>query len=94
MCLTKGEHCSKATTLFDAIDEKLLEKDVSWKNCISIGLDNTNSVKSRVLKKNPHCFIAVATVTLLILQLEKVVLLMPLLVGLMLKITRLIFIIT
>ncbi len=65
MCVTRGEHCSKAATLFDAIEEKLLKEGVSLENCISIGLDNTNSnvgehnsVKSRVLENNPNCFIA------------------------------------
>ena len=64
MCVTRGEHCSKAATLFDAIEEKLLKEGVSWENCISMRLDNTNSnvgehnsVKSRVLKRNPNCFI-------------------------------------
>jgi hypothetical protein len=28
MCVTRGEHCSKAATLFDAIEEKLLREGV------------------------------------------------------------------
>jgi len=63
MCTTSGEDCSKAETLFNAIDSAFVKDDLSWKHCVSVGLDNTNvnmgnrnSVKSRVLQKNPSCF--------------------------------------
>ena len=65
MCITSGEDCSKAETLFNAIDSAFVTDELSWKQCVSVGLDNTNvnmgnrnSVKSRVLQKNPCCFIA------------------------------------
>ena len=55
MCSTTGENCSKAETLFNAIDSAMSEKNVSWENCVSVGVDNTNvnvgernSIKSRV----------------------------------------------
>ena len=66
MCTPSGEHCSKASTLFDAIDSSLTKEGLDWDNVVySFGLDNTNSnignknsVKSRVLEKYPQCFIA------------------------------------
>ena len=65
MCATSGEHCSKASTLFDAIDNTLTKDGLDWDNVVSIGLDNTNanignknSIKSRIFEKNSACFIA------------------------------------
>ena len=65
MCTTTGEDCSKAQTLFDAIDQALKKQEVTWGNCISLGVDNTNtnvgehnSIKSRALKENKSIFIA------------------------------------
>ena len=65
MCTPSGEDCSKAETLFNASDSGFVKDDLSWKHCLSVGLDNTNvtmgnknSVKSRVFQKNPSCFIA------------------------------------
>ena len=59
MCATSGEHCSKASTLFEAIIR------LNWDNIVSVGLDNTNanigvknSIKSRILEKNFSSFIA------------------------------------
>lgn len=64
MCPTTGEECCKSETLFNAIDSAL-ECDGIWHNCVSMGVDNTNSnvgehnsLKSRILTKNPRCFIA------------------------------------
>ena len=65
ICVTSGQHCTKASPLFDAIDSSLTKEGLEWDNVVSIGLDNTNSniwnknsVKSRVLEKNRQCFIA------------------------------------
>ena len=65
MCPTTGEDCCKSETLFNAIDSALERDGISWKNCVSMGVDNTNSnvgehnsLKSRILTKNPCCFIA------------------------------------
>ena len=65
MCATTGEHCSKASTLFEAIDGTLTKDGLDWDNIVSVGLDNTNanignknSIKSRILDKNASCFIA------------------------------------
>lgn len=62
VCVTIGEDCGKAEELFGAIDSNF-SKD--WINVVAVGLDNTatnmgcrNSIKTRVLSKNPNCFIA------------------------------------
>ena len=65
MCATSGEHCSKAVTLFNKIDETLFKDGIDWCNVINCGLENTNSnmgcknsLKSRILEKNSGCFAA------------------------------------
>ena len=62
MFVTTGVDCSKSETLFNAINDKFVKDDIPWQNVISVGLDNTscnigirNSVKSRILQKNPDC---------------------------------------
>ena len=62
MCVTTGEDCSKAYSLFDAINNSFIRDDIDWDNAASIGLDNTNSnmgnnnsLKSRIY---PNCFVA------------------------------------
>ena len=63
---TSGEHCSKASTLFQAINGWTLTKDgLDWDNIVSVGLGNTyanignkNSIKSITIEKNGSCFIA------------------------------------
>ena len=64
MCTTSGEHCSTVESLFNAID-KAFTSEISWEQCVSIGLDNINvnlgvknSIKSRVQQRNKSCFIA------------------------------------
>ena len=82
MFVTTGVDCSKSETLFNAINDKFVKDDIPWQNVISVGLDNTscnigirNSVKSRILQKNPDCIrIAVVIAIYPILQLLKVVL--------------------
>ena len=62
MCTTTGEDCSKAQTLFDAIDQALKKQEVTWGNCISLGVANTNTNvgehNSIKLKENKSIFIA------------------------------------
>lgn len=65
MCSTSGEDASKASTLFDAIDGAMRKRDVDWSNCISVGVDNTNSnigrhnsLLSRIGKCNENTYIA------------------------------------
>ena len=60
-----GEDCGKAFALFNAIDAQIVKDVLDWENLDSIGLDNTNSnmgnknsIKSRILEKNPECVIA------------------------------------
>lgn len=65
MCVTTGEDCGKAESLFGAIDSNFSKDAIDWVNAVAVGLDNTatnmgcnNSVKVCVLGKNPNCFIA------------------------------------
>ena len=65
MCATSGEHCSKASTLFEAINRTLTKDGLDWDNIVIVALDNTNanigdknSIKSRILEKNFSSFIA------------------------------------
>lgn len=65
MCVTTGEDCGKAEVLFQAIDNNFIGDSIDWKNVIAVGLDNTNvnmgcnnSIKTRILDKNPDSFIA------------------------------------
>ena len=65
MCSTSGEDCSKAETLFTAINDAFKSDDFYWDNVVSVGLDNTdtnmksrNSLRTRILAENPQTFIA------------------------------------
>lgn len=65
MCVTEGEDCCKAFKIFEAIEECFQEDGMPWSNCVSLSVDNTNSmigrnnsVASRFLEKNPATFIA------------------------------------
>ena len=42
MCTTSGEHCSTPESLFNAIDNASNSHEISWEQCVSIGLGNTN----------------------------------------------------
>jgi hypothetical protein len=57
MCMASS---STADGIFSKMQEALSKYDISWTNCIAIGLDNTsvnmgcrNSIKTRVLSVNP-----------------------------------------
>ena len=59
MCSTTWEDASKASTLFTAINDAMKKRHVDWSNCVSIGVDNTNSnvgrhnsLSSRILQCN------------------------------------------
>ena len=64
ICLTSGVDAAKSSEIFQKIDGVLGQCDVSWENCISFGVDNTNlnigavnSIRSRVNQVNPSiCF--------------------------------------
>ena len=43
MCATSGEHCLKASTLFEAIDGTLTKDGLDWDNIVRVGLGNTNA---------------------------------------------------
>ena len=53
----------KAETLFGSI-QNALDKEDSWSNCVSFGVDNCNtvssrdSIKTRIHEKNKNCFVA------------------------------------
>ena len=34
MCTTSGEHCSKASSLFNAIDNTFSTDEISWEQCV------------------------------------------------------------
>ena len=64
MCPTTGEDGCKSETFFNAIDSALGHDGISWDKCVNMEVDNTNSntgehnsLKSRILAKNPCCFI-------------------------------------
>ena len=64
MCANSGEHCSKASTLFEANDGTPTKDGLDWDNIVSVGLYNTNAnignkniIKSRILEKNASCII-------------------------------------
>ena len=64
MCLTSGNDCGTAKTLFIAIENKLDEISLRWNNCIGLSIDNINtmidkqnSIASNTLKENPNVFI-------------------------------------
>ena len=65
MYLTEGEGAAKASTIFTATEERFVADVMSWKNCVSLNVDNTNamvgirnSVASRFLGKNNEICIA------------------------------------
>ena len=43
MFVTTGVGCSQRETLFNAINNKFVNDDISWQNVISVGLDNNRS---------------------------------------------------
>ena len=64
MCVTTGEYCGTAEILLQAINNNFIRDSIDWQNVIAVGLDNTNvsmgcnnSIKTRVLEKNPNSFI-------------------------------------
>ena len=63
-CVTTGEYCGTVEVLFQVINN-FIRDSIDWQNVIAVGLDNTNvnmgcnnSIKTRVLEKNPNSFIA------------------------------------
>ena len=65
MCLTSGTNCSTAEGIFTAIDEAFEKNKIPWENCVSLSVDNTNtmigknnSIASRFLEKNENVFVA------------------------------------
>ena len=59
-----GVNSGTAETIFNKMDETLLKNGVSWDKCIGLGVDNTsvnmgkrNSIRTRVLAKNPSVYI-------------------------------------
>ena len=64
MCLTSCTDCSTAEGIFTAIDEPFEKNKIPWENCVSLCVDNTNtmigknnSIASRFLEKNENVFI-------------------------------------
>ena len=66
MCLTSGNVCETAKTLFTAIEHKFDESSPLWNNCVVLSVDYNNamigkhnSIASNTLKKNLNAFIGV-----------------------------------
>ena len=65
MCVTEGEGGSTAACIFKSIETKFDEFELPWSMCISLSVDNTNSmigvrnsVASRFLQKDAEIFIS------------------------------------
>ena len=69
MCVTEGEGGSTAACIFKSIQTKFDEFELPWSMCVSLSVDNTNSmyrvghgvrnsVASSFLQKNPEIFIS------------------------------------
>ena len=43
MCLTSGEDCSKADSLFEATNQCFIKDGIDWENAVSIGLEVLDS---------------------------------------------------
>lgn len=61
MCMSS---VSTAEGIFGTVDDVLTKHGISWGNCVGIGLDNTsvnlgchNSIKTRILLKNPSAYV-------------------------------------
>ena len=64
MCITTGKQSASAQHIFASIDKVMSDHSVPWENCVGISLDNAsvnmgvhNSIKSRVLAKNPAAYV-------------------------------------
>ena len=64
MCTTSGKQAGTACVIFEKMDGVLQKHGISWDNCISLSVDNTsvnmgrnNSLRSRVLIKNPSVYV-------------------------------------
>ena len=51
MCLTSGVDCAKAAVIFSSIEKKFEVYEIPWENCISLSVDNTNSMIGNSEKK-------------------------------------------
>ena len=59
-----GVDSATAEAIFNKMDETLIENEISWDNCIGLGVDNTsvnigirNSIRTRVLTKNSSTYV-------------------------------------
>lgn len=75
MCMSSS---STAEGIFSKMQEAISKYDISWTNCVGIGLDNTsvnmgcrNSIKTRIMSVNPAVAVIVALVILCITWLIK-----------------------
>ena len=60
MCTTRGTNAATAETIFSKMDEIIKSYNISWLNCVGVGVDNTsvnigrcNSIMTRVHQVNP-----------------------------------------
>ena len=80
MFSTSRKNCSKAETLFTAINNAVKNDDLDWDNVDSVGLDNTktnmrtrNSLRARIFSENLKLSLLGVTVILHTCQQERVV---------------------
>lgn len=64
MCLTSGSDAGTANKIFQAMEDALTSRNIPWKNCIGLSVDNTSvnmgihsSIKSRALQRNASVYI-------------------------------------
>ena len=62
--ITIGINSGTAQSIFEKIDEVFTSNALPWTHCVGVGVDNTsvnlgirNSIRTRVLEKNPAIYI-------------------------------------
>ena len=61
--LTTGRNAPTAVSIFESVDNFFSTNNISWDDCVGLGLDNTNanighnSIKTRTKRTNPNIVI-------------------------------------
>ena len=79
MCSTSSKNCSRAETLFTAINNAVKNDNLDWDNVVPVGLDNTNtnmrtrnSLRTRIFNENRKLSLLGVTVILHTCRQERV----------------------